>query len=89
MGESGQSAFAANFPGAGESEIALDFELRENFLDAGEHVAQTRQIARGGFRQGHAAGAAARAVADAPGFQHDNRFVRRRADAARRLRPGR
>jgi hypothetical protein len=46
-------------------------------LKPAENIAESQQIARGGFGENHSAGSPAGAVADASSFEHDHGFFRR------------
>lgn len=72
-----------------EREIAFHFKHLKDFLEAGEHIAEPREIARRGFRQHHAAGPAARARADASRLKnHDGRMGSDPAQPSRGGEPG-
>ena len=67
---------AADFPCAGQREIAIDVEFGENAFEAGEDISEAGKFARGGFREDHAAGSAAGACADPPRFEDRDGFFR-------------
>ncbi len=69
MGESARPCWRAisHAPPSVRSHSTLS--CAENIREAGEHVAEAGLVARGCFAENHAAGAAARAMADVPGFE--------------------
>ena len=64
----------ADFPRASEFKVAIDCEFLQDFAEAAENVAESRQIARSRFREDDAAGPAARARVDAGTFKHNDGF---------------
>src|SRR5882672_2173628 len=68
LGRSG----AANLPNARKRQARFNAESAENFLVAGEHVAESGELAGRGFRERHAAGAAAGAVTERGRLQHQD-----------------
>src|SRR6267143_2347018 len=61
---------AAKLPGARKRQPRVNAKSTENFLVAGEHVAESRELAGRALCQRHAAGAAAGAVTERSRLQH-------------------
>ena len=72
----GETFSAADLEGAGQAEIAIDAELAENALEAGENVTKPEQVSGGGFRERHSPGASTSARADAGRFKYRHRLFR-------------
>src|ERR1700676_146227 len=69
-----QTRFAPEFPHAGQGDFSVDLERAQNALVAAEHVAKSGKLAGRGFGQSHAAGAAARAIAQRAALEQENGF---------------
>src|SRR5207247_431111 len=63
-------------PTPGKREPAVNAQSAENFLVARQHIAESREITGGRFRERHAAGAAAGAVTERSGLQHQDGLLR-------------
>src|SRR6267142_2381145 len=68
LGRSG----AANLPNARKRQARVNAESAENFLVAGEHVAESGELAGRGLGQRHTAGAATGAITKRSRLKHQN-----------------
>jgi len=69
-GAFGRRSGAGKLPGARKRQPRVNAESAENFFVAGEHIAEAGERAGRGFRERHAAGAAAGAVTERSRLQH-------------------
>src|SRR5579883_3459407 len=70
---------AAEFINARQLELGVDIQLSQNLRIPGKYIAKAGQIAHRGFRQRHATGVAAGAVAEMAGFEKGYRIFRSEA----------
>src|ERR1700674_300704 len=70
VGTFGRRSRAAKLPDARKCQPRVNAECAESFFVAGEHVAESGKLAGRGFRERHAASAAAGAVTERSGLQH-------------------
>src|SRR5262249_10122593 len=70
-----QRILAADFPGAVEKQVAIDFHLAHNFREAGQNIPESREVAAGRRGERHTAGPAAGSGSDCGGFEQNHAAI--------------